>query len=111
MTRYAADTSVSADASRSDAGDAAAAHRRERRMTTYLVLLMNRKGHPWSDRAALRLVAADTPESAVSQAHSNPPSLDVASALVIEVKGQLTRVPVVVEQPEWDLPEPAGWTP
>lgn len=79
-------------------------------MRTFCVLLFNRSGHPWSDRKALRLVAADTVEQAVREAHDFPPSYDVDSAWVVEVVGQPTIVPVRVPRPEWDAPKGIGDT-
>lgn len=72
---------------------------------TFLVLLLNRQGRPWSDTKALRLVVADTAEEAVRAAHDFPPSYDVSHAWVIEVKGQPVQIPVRVPRPEWAVDE------
>jgi len=71
---------------------------------TYVVLLLNRQGVPWSDRKALRLVAAMSPEEAVREAYDYPPSYDVSVAWVAELgASQPVHIPVKVPRPEWDV--------
>jgi len=70
-------------------------------MRTFCVLLLNQQGHPWSNRKALKLVAAETAEDAVREAHDYPPSHDVSQAWVVADVGQPVFVPVRVPRPEW----------